>query len=229
MPPLLLHDLALRATPMVAWLALAAPVAAQTQTSAGVPGRGEGVVGATFVYARISERTVPEIAGGGLAEFGEVTLRTAWLHADYGLTDRLAISAWVPFKSNRYSGNFPHDPRVDLDDNHGEDFLDDGRYHGSWGDWGVGLRWQWLAEPVVITPLVSFHHPMRDYPLYTETQAGTGQWRLDVGANFAGRFPRRLRNLTWEAGYAYSYMERTEPDDAPARRVNHGVLSLGLA
>jgi hypothetical protein len=208
---------------------IALPAFAQTQTDAGVPGAGNGSAGVSFVYAKISQRTIPEIAGGGLQDFGEITLRTAWLHADYGLTDRLALSAWLPYKSHRYEGDFPHDPRVDLDDDHGERFLDDGDFHSGWGDWGVGLRWQCRAQPVAITPFVSFHHPLRDYPLYTETQAGTGQWRFDAGANVAGRFHGRLRNLTWSAGYAYSWMQRTDPDDAPARRVNHGTLDLGLA
>jgi hypothetical protein len=205
------------------------PAAAQTQTAAWVPARRSGSVGLSFQFATINERTVPELFGGGLQRFGEITLRSAWLEADYGLTDRLALSAWLPFKSNRYRGDFPHDPRVDLDDDHGERFLDDGRYHGTWGDWGVGLRWLWRAKPVAITPFVSFHAPLHDYALYTETQAGTGQWRLDVGVNAGGRFPGRARNLTWQAGYAHSFMERTEPTDAAARRVDHGILSLELA
>jgi hypothetical protein len=218
------------ATFALACLPLAA--LAQTQTATGVPARGSGTVGVSFQFATINERTVPELFGGGTERFGEITLRSAWLEVDYGLTDRLALSAWLPFKSNRYRGDFPHDPRTDLDDPHGEHgahFLDDGRYHGTWGDWGVGLRWSWRTEPVAITPFVSFHHPVHDYALYTETQAGTGQWRLDVGANAGGRFPGRLRNLTWQAGYAHSFMERTEPRDAPGRRVNHGTLSLELA
>jgi hypothetical protein len=207
-------------------LALASPAFAQTLTVAGVPGAGHGSVGVTFQHSTIRRRTVPNAFGGGMQEFGQITLRSAWLELDYGLTDRVAVSAWLPFKSNRYRGDFPHNPLVDLDDPHGERFLDDGDFHSSWGDWGVGVRWLWRAEPVAIAPFASFHHPVRDYPLYTETQAGTSQWRLDVGVNAGGRIPGRVRNVYWQAGYAYSYMQRTEPDDAPARRVNHGILSL---
>jgi hypothetical protein len=220
----------LAATAFAALLMFAATprATAQTQTAVAVPEAGHGSVGMSFQYSKINQRTIPESFGGGLENFGEITLRSAWLELDYGLTDRLAVSAWVPFKSNRYSGDTPHDPIHDLDDDHGERFLDDGHYHASWGDWGLGLRWQWRTQPVAITPFVSFHYPMRDYPLFTETQAGTGQWRLDLGVNAGARFPGALRNVYWQAGYAYSYMERTEPYDAPARRVNHGTLNLEL-
>jgi hypothetical protein len=216
------------AAPTIALLLIATPAFAQTQTNAGVPARGTGSVALTFHTATITHRTIPELFGGGLQHFGRITQRSAWLEVDYGLTDRLALSAWVPFKSNRYEGHMPHDPRVDLDDDHGERFLDDGRFHSTFGDAGIGLRWQWKAEPVAITPFASFHFPMRDYALYTETQAGTGQWRLDVGVNAAGRFPGALRNAYWQAGYAHSIMQKTDPSDAPARRVNHGILSLEL-
>jgi hypothetical protein len=223
-----LRRVAIRAGVLLACAVVVVDASAQTQTAVGVPGRGHGTVGITLQHATIRERTVPEIAGGGLEEFGKITLRSAWLELDYGLTDRVALSAWLPFKSNRYQGDTPHNPLVDLDDDHGERFLDDGGFHSSWGDAGVGVRYLWLRDPVMVTPFVSFHTPMRDYPLYTETQAGTGQWRFDVGVNAGGRFPGALRNLYWQAGYAYSYMERTEPDDAPARRVNHGILNLEL-
>ncbi|MGH8028608.1 MAG: hypothetical protein ACREO3_01605, partial [Arenimonas sp.] len=89
-------------------------------------------------------------------------------------------------------------------------------------------RWLWRAQPIAIVPFASFHFPVRDYPLFTETQAGTAQWRFDVGANVGGRFRGTLRNVTWQAGYAYSVMQRTNPDDAPARRVNHGILGAEL-
>src|SRR5690349_24239439 len=57
---------------------------AQTQTAVAVPEAGHGTVGLSFQYAKISQRTIPEIFGGGLQDFGEITLRSAWLELDYG-------------------------------------------------------------------------------------------------------------------------------------------------
>ena len=194
---------------------------AQTQTSIGVPAKGHGSVASTFQYIAIEERNT----GFGVERFGRIDLRSLYFSLDYGLTDRLALSLWMPFKSNRYRGDFPHDPRLLLDPR-GERFLDDGDWHSSWGDWGAGLRWQWLAKPVAVTPFVSFHHPSRRYPYFTETQAGTRQWRLDLGVNAGGRVGVPRWNMYWEAGVAYSVMEKTRPRGFAARRVNHSMVHV---
>lgn len=196
---------------------------AQTQTSVGVPGQGNGSASITLQYINITEREL----GFVREEFGRMTLRSAYLELDYGLTDRLALTLTLPFKSNRYTGDDPHDPRL-LDNDHGERFLDDGRFHSSFGDMGVNLRWLWRDSPVAITPFLGYYWPSRDYPLFTETQAGTAQWRLDVGVNAGGRLGRPQLNLFWQAGYAFSLMEKTRPDDAPARRVNRSRVSLEI-
>jgi hypothetical protein len=210
---------------LVAILAMTPAVTAQTQTEVGVPGRGRGWFSTTLQYGTIHERTAPSIAGGGLEEFGKITLRSVLLELDYGLSDRLAVNVLLPYRSNRYEGDFPHDPRL-LENDHGQRFLDDGHYHSEWADWGVGLRYQALLEPLVITPFVSFYAPTHEYPYYTETQAGSLQWRLDLGLNAGDRFGRS--NVYWEAGYAYSYMEATKPEGFPERRVNHGTLHVEL-
>jgi hypothetical protein len=194
---------------------------AQTQESVAVPARGAGSYEVGIQYVTITERDLTVLR----QEFGEITLRAAYFDFDYGLTDRLALNVTLPFKSNRYVGDQPHDPRL-LDDDHGEDFLDDGEYHSNWGDWGVNLRWLWRADRIAITPFVGYYWPSNDYPLFTETQAGTGQWRVDAGLNAGGRIGPLTRNVFWQAGYAYSYMEKTYPTDAPARRVNHSRFNV---
>lgn len=196
---------------------------AQTQQSVGVPARGTGTMGVTVQHITITERDLTILR----QEFGEITLRSAYFELDYGLTDRLALTVTLPYKSNRYVGDQPHDPRLLLDD-HGEDFLDDGEYHSNWGDAGVNLRWLWRSDPIAVTPFVGYYRPASNYPLFTETQAGTGQWRVDVGLNAGGRLGPPTRNLFWQAGFAYSYMEKTHPSDAPARRANHSLLNVEL-
>jgi hypothetical protein len=204
-----------------------APALAQTQGSLGVPAQGHGTASIVVYHAKAHRRVLPDAFGGGLVEQGDVTQRSVTLALDYGLTDRLALDVTLPFKSNRYDGSTPHDPSRLVDD-HGERLIDDGHYHGGWGDWGVGLRYLWRAEPVAITPFVSLYVPSSEYPIFTAAARGTRQRRLDVGVNVGGRFPGALRNLTWQAGYAYSYMEKTRPDNSPDHRVNHSIVSVQL-
>jgi hypothetical protein len=96
--------------------------AAQTQGKIGVPARGTGTMGVSLQHITITERDLTILR----EEFGEITLRSAYFELDYGLTDRLALELTLPYKSNRYVGNQPHDPRLLLDD-HGEVFRDNGR------------------------------------------------------------------------------------------------------
>jgi hypothetical protein len=204
------------------------PVAqAQTQTSIGVPEKGHGSVSIAVLHAVVNRVAVPFAPGGGYLEIGEKTLRSTTLEIDYGLGNRLALTASIPFMSNRYVGDRPHDPRT-LQNPHGEGFLDDGAFHSGWSDWGLGLRWLWRTEPVAITPFVSYHRPSHDYPIFTGTAFGTRQWRVDLGVNAGARLPGPIHNLYMQAGYAYSYVEKTKPNDLPSHRVNHSVLSLEL-
>lgn len=208
--------------------ALIAPdSAAQNLFSVAVPAQGSGSVGLSVLHADIHRAVAPPSQGGGFRELGDITLRSATLEVDYGLTDRLALSASLPFKSNRYIGDNPHDPSR-LQNDHGERLRDDGRYHGNWGDWGLGLRYQWLREPIAITPFVAVHWPSNTYPIYTLTAAGTRQKAVDLGANFGGPVPGPWRNLYWQFGYAYTFVEKTRPINLPAHRVNHSIASFEL-
>lgn len=205
----------------LAWLAPLGAVA-QTQSNVAVPGRGLGSLGITYQEITITERELIVLR----ENFGEVKLRGAYFDFDYGLTDRLAMTLTLPLKSNRYVGSQPHDPTL-LADDHGEVLLDDGEYHTNWGDFGIDFRWQWLStDSFAITPFIGYYTPSNDYPLFTETQAGRGQWRIDVGLNAAGRLGPPRHNLYWQAGYAFSYVEETRPSDAPAMRVNQSHLSF---
>lgn len=201
---------------------------AQNSFNVGVPARGTGSVGISLQRVDASIRvSVPASQGGGFRETGEVSLRSATVEFDYGLTDRLALSASLPFRSNRYTGSTPHNPAL-LDFDHGERLQDDGRYHSNFADWGVGLRYLWRTGPVAITPFVAAHWPSSDYPIFTLAAAGTQQWSVDTGINLGGAVPGPWRNLYWQLGYAYTYVEKTRPIDLPSHRVNRSVVNVEL-
>ena len=202
------------------------PIAqAQNQFNVAVPPRGGGSYSATFHYEEVTRRRAPQALGGALIDMGDVTLRSAVLEFDYGLTDSLAVSVALPYVSNRYIGDTPHDPSR-LQNDHGERLLDDGTYHGNWADWNVGLRYLWKTDPIAITTYLGYHSPASDYPLFTLTAAGTQRSGVDVGLNLGGRIPGPWKNLFWQAGYVYSYMEKTRPEGSESHRVNHSVANL---
>ena len=185
-----------------------------------VPGKGHGQVWVNYQQIKVSQRTN---SSGHAQNFGDITDRGLYLNLDYGLTDRLAVTAILPYGSNRYQGNKPHDPKIFFPDLHGQRLIDDGDFHGGWADWGMGLRYQLAGKSFLVTPFVSYSQPSHDYVFFAHSQLGTHQWRLQAGASVTRPIPPPWQNLYWQARYAFSYME-----PKLHRRVNHAALALEL-
>ena len=190
----------------------------QAHAQAWVPAKGHGSVSLTYQQLKVTQRTTSD---GMARSFGKIINRTMYFNVDYGLSDRWAISASIPFKSNRYSGHDPHNPRLRLFPANDQRFLDDGQYHGGWADWSVGLRYQWRTEPLLITPFISYSRPSHDYTFFANAALGTDQWSWQGGVNVGKRLAPPWQNLYWQAGYSYRYMQSVNN-----RRVNFDRLSL---
>lgn len=186
------------------------------QNSAWLPNKGQGVISIAYQDLYIHYHT--DSQGRKLVP-GTIDNHSIFLTLDYGLSDRWALSVGLPYKSNRYQGK-PHPPVID---NHGEQFVDDGDYHGGWGDWGLGLRYRWRNGPWAVAPFVAYGSPSHDYPTYAHSAFGTGQRRLELGINAGHRFGPPLQNLYLQGSYGYSFMQVVDH-----RRVNHSSVHLEL-
>lgn len=187
------------------------------RAQAWVPGKGQGAVS---LILHQSETTKLTDSHGHADHFGKVIGRTLFLNIDYGLSDRWAISASLPFKSNRYTGQDPHNPQT-LPFPNDQRFVDDGQFHDGWADWSVALRYQWRTEPFLITPFIVYSRPSHPYTFFAHSAFGNQQWALTAGVHVGGWLSPPLQNLYWQAGYAYSF---EQPLDH--RHVNRGVVSL---
>ena len=204
---------------------------AAARAQAWVPGKGQGSLSLLYMQKQSTKLTN---ADGSFDPFGKVIDRTLYLTLDYGLTDRLAISAGLPFQSNRYSGNDPHDPRAFPFPND-QRFLDDGHFHAGWADWSVALRYQFHPRQFLITPFIGYSRPSHDYTFFAHSALGTQQWALQAGVHIGKWFPPPWQNAYWQLGYAYTFEQSTKHLDqlanqqlADNRHVNHGALSLRL-
>ena len=100
---------------------------------------------------------------------------------DYGLTDRLTISAALPFIASKYTG-----PRPSYFVAGRETFpgpLDDGSYHGAIQDLRLEMRVGMKAGPVALAPLVGVVLPTHDYETVGEAVPGRNRRELQIGAN----------------------------------------------
>ena len=198
-------------------LLLAATAAAPVHAQAWVPASHHGSITVTYNQAKSTRLTNSDASK---VPFGELIARGLHLGIDYGLTDRLAISAALPFTSNRYRGDDPHDPRT-LPFPNDQSFIDDGRFHGAWSDWNLSLRYQWLTKPFLVTPFIGYGQPTHDYTFWAHAAPGSDQWSWQAGVHVGDWLAPPWQNFFWQAGYTYSFMQPLDH-----RRVNHGAVSL---
>ena len=200
-------------------LALTPLLASAQQNQAWLPDAGHGTFSVAYQDLHVQYHTDSH---GNKVVPGTIDNHVLFLDFDYGLTDRLALSVGLPYKSNRFVGKGIHDPGR-LDDGHGQLLVDDGRYHSGWSDVNLALRYRWLSEPWVVTPFISYGKPSRDYTTFGHAAVGNGQQRLELGVNAGRRFVQPLQNLYFQASYGYAVMQEVDH-----RRVNHSMVRLEL-
>jgi hypothetical protein len=198
-------------------LLLAWPARSVAQVA--VPEAGHGSVTTSVQQVLVTQRTDDR---GRAEDLGHVSYRTLRVDLDYGFADRWAVSLGIPYGSNRYRGDDPHDPRI-FQDPHGQHFIDDGRYRDGLKDWQIGVRYQWLLEPVALTPYLRYHTPSHRYDYYGESALGLHQTELEAGLAFAARVPPATANVYVSGSWSYSWMGKEGE-----RRVNHSTREIAI-
>lgn len=187
-------------------LAVALPFGPDARAQASVPVEGGGSW--TMAYQNISVHDHSDYRGVRNS-VGKTHSHVLFVGVDYGLTDALAVSAGVPYIRSKYEGPVPH--RHDaFPDHQGEPVIDDGRYHGGLQDYSLGLRYQLLTEPALVTPFVSFGYPSRDYPFRGHAAIGTRQWQVELGAAVASQFGPELDDFHVQGRYGYSIRQKAQ-------------------
>ncbi len=192
----------------------------QARAQVAVPGKGHGSASMDYQQVLVAQRTDNR---GNTQDLGKVTYRTVHLTLDYGFADRWAVSAVLPYGSNRYTGaDSGHDPRI-FHDPHGQRFIDDGRFRGGWKDWNIGVRYQLFSAPLLVTPYLKYGFPSHDYQFYGESALGLRQTELQLGVAAGGRLPRPWQNVYLVADVSYSRMQKKG-----VVRVDHSTVGLDL-
>jgi hypothetical protein len=179
-----------------------------------VPAQGEGSVSATIQVVtdhwHLTDR-------GDRAGQSNITSNSVFLKLDYGLTDRLAVTLNVPYVQKRFRappGGAPaHDPdpfnhHHDGHEHEHVEELDDGQFHGHWQDWGVGVRFAWLKDPLMVTPFLNYSWPSHDYTFFAHAAPGTRQKRTQLGIAVGRPFGPPWIDTYAQASYSYTLVEK---------------------
>ena len=107
---------------------------------------------------------------GSEFEAGHITSHSATFQMSYSVSDKLAISAAVPFVMARYRGTEPHALPID-----------GGDYHGSLQDYRFDARYQLTRGQVAFTPFVGLVLPSHHYPYFAHSAIGRDLHETAVG------------------------------------------------
>lgn len=188
-------------------LALLAPSAASAQ--AWLPPRGEGSLSIAYGYAYVKDHF---FADGSRIDIGHIFSHSALLDAAYGVSDRVAITAGLPYVAARYGGDRPHQFPID-----------DGTFHSTLQDLRAEVRFQALRAPLALTTFAGLVVPSRNYEHFAHALPGRNMRGLTFGAALGRRLDPVLAKGYAQARYAFTVERRIE-----GRRPRRSNLSVEL-
>lgn len=159
--------------------------------------RGETTLALTFQRTELQGHFDEK---GHHAPVGGTHSRALSLSIDHSLTDRLAISASIPYVSSSNGV----DPQPIL----GRSGIDDGEFHSAWQDFRFGARYNVLSGPVVVTPSIGFRVPSHGYPTIGEAAVGPHLRETEVGLDLGRAFQPAGQMFYVNGKYSYTFVER---------------------
>lgn len=256
----------LYAAVLLIWLQFAIPEIGHCQ--AWVPSKGTGSFSSSYINDYSNEDyfghgehyiitpvdvTAPDgtfyPAGTKLDQFGEVRTQGAYFDFAYSFTDKLAVTASIPYFSAKYtvSSDATNAFFVPHRFPDGSIQLDDGHYHGSFADIGVRVRYNLTSHPFFITPFIEYNGPSHDYLFYSHGIVGRHVNSIGIGSYFGdtlsflpnvyvqGRYglafdekildiPRKRSTMEFETGYFFT--ENVRGFMILSAQITHGGLNV---
>lgn len=199
---------------LLSLLAFLFPTDAPAQ-SAWLPVKGEGAISLTFQALDFGghfddigakqEGAVPSRAFLGIFQF------------EYGLTDRLALTARLPYIASKFTGD-PDEPVTTFLRERYEEFrrthpeasgssLDTGNYYSTFQDFNVTVRYAMFDRGATITPVIGFTIPSHHYRTIGEAAPGQDRRAFHVGVNVGGLLDPAIPRAYVHGRYTYSFVE----------------------
>jgi hypothetical protein len=189
--------------PAIAVLLLPVSVAAQAFTPP--PRVGSVTLGWQWV-----DNTGHILTDGTFFPSGQSVTTSVLVEVDYGVTDRFAATASVPFVFARYTGGLPPFSGLERDACR--------CWNQSFQDFSIAGRYRFGDEFWAITPQVRYILPTHDYAYRGEAVVGPNLQQLLLGINGAWRFTAHPR-ASIQGGYTYAVVEKAV-EDIRANRSN---------
>jgi hypothetical protein len=165
--------------------------------------RGDGAI--SFTYQRI-DNTGHRRTSGLLVPHGRSLDMSLYAEAEYAFTNRLSVTAGLPFVFAKYTDANPPPPPIP--------FLSNDTchcWHSGWQDFGITARYNLLggaSGKFAMTPSVSFGTPSHDYNFRGESALGRNLSEARIGIDAGRRLDVISSRLVVEGGYSYAFVEK---------------------
>ncbi len=185
-----------------------------------LPPKGDGVV--TVLYQNDVER-LHAFSDGRTQDRGHTYQDAVYFETDFSFTDKLAVSAALPFIEGKYVGTYPHllvrgQPDTVV-------ALDNGDFHGGFQDYRVNVRYALSQRALKIAPFFQTSGPTHDYPTLGHAAIGVNEHEYRVGVNVGRRLNPILPKAFVQGQYAFGMSPLVAAGIAPKR--SYGELQLG--
>ena len=159
------------------------------------------------------------LTDGFLLKAGPSVTSSALVEVDYGITERFAATASLPYVFAKYTGALPPISQLEIDSCK--------CWHSAFQDFSIGGRYRLGDEIWAVTPSVRYSVPSHHYGFAGEAVVGKRLQEFQLGINSAVRLVDILPKASAQAGYTYSIVE-SPLDDVSINRSN-GFFDLGYS
>lgn len=178
-----------------------------------------GGVGAVTVAWQYVDNIGHRFTDGLFVRGGESVTMSALFEVDYAISDRLAVTAGLPYVFAKYTGAQPPFSGLPVDTC--------ACWHSSFQDVSASARYRLGTDSWAVTPLVAYGHPSHDYPFQGEAVVGRHLKELRLGVSAGLRLVNLSPKASIQGTYTYGFVERPLQDVDVDR--SNGSLDFGYA
>jgi len=193
-------------------VALALP--ARTFAQAWVPPAG---VGSVTVAAQNLDYTGHRNTAGESVEIGMSVHNRVDIEVDYAITDRLSVTAGIPFVFTKYTAPDPLPfpiPYVPNDECH--------CWQSGFQDFDFTARYNLANGALALTPSIATGLPSHEYGFQGEAVLGERLRELRLAVDAGARLDAISPRLSIQGQYSYAFVEQVI-DDVPVNRSNFAL------
>ena len=134
---------------------------------------------------------------GVAGDFGHTRVFTAAVSGSYSPTDRVMLSASLPWVRSEYHGAFPHPT-----------YVDDGQYHDTFTDLRFDAHYQWIDGSFAVAPYVAFVIPTHNYITLGHAAPGRGLNEAWIGTFIGKSLDAWLPRTYVQVRMNYAFVEK---------------------